>query len=152
MKFFLAKSKEIQERTGLFNVFVPCWEEDEAVCNKLGRGEIIECKDMKQRDIVKHRKYFALMNLSIKNMPDNLRKQYPSVDVLRSAIMVEIGEVNIFYDFKGNKYQKPKSISFEKMDEIKFQEIYSKSFDCILQYIFPDITPEEFMNELKNFM
>lgn len=151
-KFYLAKSKEIQERTGLFNVFIPCWESDELVCNKLGRGEIIECKTISERDVVRHRKYFALLNKAIENMPEHLEKKYPSLDALRQAVTIEVGYYDVFYDFQGNEFKRAKSIAFDKMDNIEFKNLYDRTLDALLKYIFIGMTEQDFQDNILSFV
>ena len=108
-------------------------------------------------------------------MPESWESKFPSLDSFRKALMVEIGEYDVIYNFSGEALKTAKSISFsnsvpsifsndmllalktaksisfEKMDGTEFENVYNRTFDAILKYLFPDITPEDFSKELMNF-
>lgn len=131
---------------------IPAWDEDKEIFNKLSQGEIVEAKTLSQRNLQFHRKYFKLLQIAVSNMPEHLEKYYPTVDILRQAIMFEIGAFETFTDLQGNIYRKAKSITFDKMEQEEFERIYRDTLDILLKYIFKDMSKEEFEETLLDFI
>jgi len=71
---------------------------------------------------------------------------------LRRAVTIETGYFDVSYDFDGNPSRTAQSISYEKMDQIEFEELYSRSLDILLQRIFLGMTQESFTRELLSFI
>jgi len=61
----------------------------------------------------------------------------------RKDIAIIAGYYYAVYDIKGNVRLKAKSISFLKMDENEFRDLYSKTIDVFLKNILQQYTPGE---------
>jgi len=95
------------------------------------------------RNIDFHKKFFALINLG----HQNTKLQLP-YDTYRSIMTMRAGFVNIFETPKGILYL-PKSISFASMNEIEFQDVYSRVLDQIIKDL--GTTSDEITKALINF-
>jgi len=116
---------------------------------KLSEGDFIELTTWKERDINKHKKYFALMNSTLYHLPED--SEYSSLEVLRKTVQICIGNCDIAFDMDGNKQLQAKSISFKNMDQVAFDNLYEKSLSFISKVILKDIDYESFVNDILNF-
>jgi hypothetical protein len=117
----------IKTQTGL----KPAYNSDYEVYSKIHLNEVFEIEYKKPRNLLFHRKYFALMKLAFENQTD-----YRNLNDLRRDISIVAG----YYDEVVNKvtgevYKMPKSISFAQMDEIEFSELYEKTKDVICKWL-----------------
>lgn len=109
-----------------------------------GEEYIIEIK--KQRNILFHRKYFALIDYAYKNQSKYFNK---------ADFLVEIKLLSGHYEehitLKGNIIYTPKSISFDKMDNIEFEKFYSKTIDIIISK-FIDAPEDEIRERIERVL
>ena len=124
---------------------VPKFDSDLEALKKIKIGEDVKVKISRPRNINFHRKYFALMNLAFEN-----QDLYDDITTFRYIIQMKAGFYTIVKTHKGELMYFPDSISFGSMDESKFEELYSKVLDVILQFL--EIDKETVENELINFM
>lgn len=103
--------------------FAPVHDSDKVIVDKLKKGGVYRFKISKPRNVLFHRKFFALLNIAFEH-----QDQYKDFDHFRHDLTIECGyfEDSVNY-FTGEVKRKPKSISFAKMGEFEFQEFY-KSF------------------------
>ena len=88
-----------------------------------------------------HKKYFALINLGFDNQED-----YNNVDHYRKVMQMKAG----FYDMvKTDKgiLPLPKSISFNKMEENEFQDLYGKVLENVAMHL--GLQENELSNEVE---
>lgn len=116
---------------------------------KFSDNDAIEIITWKPRDIVKHKKYFALMNCTLYHLPDDTTMS--SIEVLRKTIQICIGNCDIAFDMEGNKQLQAHSISFKGMDQVAFDELYTKSLNYISRVVLSHISYEDFNRDIKNF-
>jgi hypothetical protein len=117
----------IKTQTGL----KPAYDSDYEIYSKIPLNEVFEIEYRKPRNLLFHRKYFALMKLAFENQSD-----YRNLNDLRRDISIVAG----YYDEVVNKvtgevYKMPKSISFSQMDEIEFSELYERTKDVICKWL-----------------
>jgi hypothetical protein len=117
----------IKTQTGL----KPAYDSDYEIYSKIPLNEVFEIEYRKPRNLLFHRKYFALMKLAFENQTD-----YRNLNDLRRDISIVAG----YYDEVVNKvtgevYKMPKSISFAQMDEIEFSELYERTKDVICKWL-----------------
>ena len=91
-----------------------------------------------------HKKFFALLHLGFENQ-DN----YGDFDDYRALITCRAGYYKEIKTDKGVVYM-PKSISFSKMDELEFEELYNKVINLLVKDL--KISVEDIEHELFNFM
>ena len=109
--------------------FKPAYNSDYELAKKLTLNEPFEFEYKKPRNYKFHKKFFALLNLVFEN-----QEQYSNLNHLRQDLIIEAGFYEIRYNFQAVEIYEPKSISFSKMDEVEFNELYSKCIDVIVKY------------------
>ncbi len=110
---------------------------------KLKLGEFYEVEIKKKRNVKFHRKFFALLNICFEN-----QDHFLTIDELRHYLTMKAGFYTVVKTPDGEFYS-PKSISFSKMDEVEFSDLYDKVFSQVLRLLGCD--NEDLMNELKDF-
>jgi hypothetical protein len=131
---------------------IPLYDSDSFEKGKLKLNEDYEIEIKKARNILFHKKYFALIKLVWLNLPESFDKLYPHPDNFRKAVQIMAGFSNTFYLLDGTQIIESKSIAFENMDELEFWELYNKVLDVIIKYILPLTTKEEIEQEIFNFL
>jgi hypothetical protein len=91
-----------------------------------------------------HKKYFALLNLAFAN-----QDQFDEFTAFRYIIQMKAGYYTPVKTDKGVAYL-PDSISFAKMSEEDFSELYNKVLDIICELL--DVSDSEIEKELLAFM
>jgi len=116
---------------------------------KLQVNDVLESATWKERDIAKHKKYFALMNCTLNHLPENT--YLSDLETLRKTVQICIGNCDIAYGMDGEKQLQAKSISFKGMDQVDFDELYAKSLNYISKVLLSHISYEDFKNDILNF-
>lgn len=123
----------------------PFTSDDFRKLSKLKLGDIYEVTTRSLRNPEFHRKFFALIKIGF----DNTKLKFPDVQIYRYYITLKAGYYVKVETPKGVAYI-PKSISFDKMEQSEFEDLYN----AVLQQIILDIgaTKEVIENELSNFL
>jgi hypothetical protein len=126
---------------------IPLYDSDHEEKKKLKLNEVYRADIVRPRNINFHKKYFALLNMTFQNQelfdcPENMRKE----------IIKYAGYYKEYITLKGEKEYRSKSISFAKMSQDEFEELYKSSMTVILKYILNESTKEELESEIINFM
>ena len=87
----------------------------------------------------------ALFNIGHQNTPEI---DMP-FDVYRKWVTMRAGYVDIYETPRGKLYD-AKSIAFGSMDQIEFEEVYSRVLDVIIKDL--GITEEDINSEIMSFM
>jgi hypothetical protein len=112
----------------------------EAEMAKLPRDKLLRADIVAPRNIGLHRKAFVLLN---KVLPHS---NYPTIDALRAAMTIGAGFVEATVDpYSGEVVWYPKSWKFDHLDDVEFQELYSRLIDVALQII-PNSKREDWEN------
>jgi len=109
--------------------FKPAYDSDFELSKKIKLNEIYEYEYKKPRNYQFHKKFFAL----VKMVYDN-QEQYTNIEHLRKDLIIESGNYDLRHDLLGVEIREAKSISFAKMDEIQFSELYNSVVDVIIKY------------------
>lgn len=142
MSFYLSKRNDGQ--------LIPIDEASQKVYQTLETGDIIKCSIPDKRNIQHHRKFFALINLVFESMPEQYDKHFPTADDLRYELIKRAGFYRSYTDLKGNTQYIAESISFDKMGQRRFEELYSRVVDVVVEWFAFD---REFLeSELIGFM
>ena len=138
MKLFCANT-----RIGL----IPLYPDDLEEKRKLKFGEIYSCEIKTARNYLFLKKFWALCKMGFENSKEKHIKA-PTLDLYRKFAIMKAGFVDITPTAKGNMIT-PQSISFDNMDEAKFQEVYGG----VLNFIMDDIeaSKEDIEKELGDF-
>ena len=121
MKLFVIKQ--------LNNTLKVAYNSDYDKIKKLKVGEEYQCEVKQPRNLKFHKKFFALVNMLFEN-----QEIYNNPDRLRKDLIIEAGLYDEWADFQGVMQREAKSISFAKMTENEFSELYSKVIDVIVKH------------------
>lgn len=132
----------------------PLYDEDydEKKKLKVGSTYIAEIKLVRNPDF--HRKYFALLICAWEFQSEAVREKYfkENIDSFRKTIQISAGYSETVYSVEKKEFiEIPKSISFEKMDEAEFQELYERVKDVLYKTFLKNISQEEFERSLMGF-
>ena len=138
--------KEIYLSKNLNNTLIPATDTDREMLKNFKVGEVYKFKFSKPRNVMFHRKFFALINLVFQN-----QEHYTSIDHLRYDLTIESGFYNIrFNKFTGEEIKEAKSISFASMDEVEFSSLYNRFLDTVVRVFGWD--GEDIEENIANFM
>lgn len=115
---------------------------------------------MRQRRILwKHRKYFALLKIAFDNWtPGEINSKYgipmKNFERFRKDVAILTGHFELVIRVDGSSRPEAKSISFSKMDQIEFDELYSKTIDLLLKKIYgkENMTAEKIDELVEQFI
>lgn len=132
---------------------VPNYDADFEEKKKLKIGIVYKVKVTKARNYDFHKKYFALINCAWEYQNEGVINHFKNnVDLFRKAVEMSAGHCDKIYSIGRNEWiETPKSISFDKMDEIEFQDLYDRVKDVLFTVFLKKISEEEFMRNLVNF-
>ena len=111
------------------NSFKVAYESDYEKLKKIKAGKTVKCKISMPRNVMFHRKFFALINMVYQN-----QERYNNLDDLREQLTIEAGYYKTVENIQGQPQKKALSISFASMTQDSFDDLYSKVLDCIVQY------------------
>jgi len=134
-------------RKTAFGKLEPTDEAGKAIVASMDKGEIRKVKVTKPRNIVNHRRFFALLKLCYEMMPEKWHEAYPSMEHLRFVLTVEAGWCD-FIPTKNGPVPMPKSISFAKMDEAEFRDFWDKVVKVIVTRFLPGVNQHELEMEV----
>lgn len=128
-------------------------DEDYEQLRKIKVGSVVKAKIVRPRNVKFHRKFFSLIRAAWDCLTEQQRINLRSVETFREQLLITSGFSEPLYDLNGQKFlERAKSISFAKMDEPAFNEVYSKVLDTILTIMVADgVSEDEFNNILKNY-
>ena len=116
----------------------PYTDEDAIELRGVGIGDILQAKALDQRNVQHHRKFFALIRIVYDNMPEQFDSHFPTQDDLRHELIKRAGFYKEYIDLKGKKQYRAESISFDSMGQKRFDELYSKVLDVVVQWFLFD--------------
>ena len=127
--------------------FYPAYDSDFEESQKIKDGEYVKFSTKRARNPQHHKKFFALLKLIVEN-----NESLQSIDQALTEMKLRCGWYDIHVTLKGNPIYIPRSISFDNMDQDKFNEFYSQAVDQTCNYFLHGITSEEIEREILNFM
>lgn len=136
-----------------FNGLVPAGDDSYEQVQKMKIGQPYKAKITKPRNIDKHRRYFALIKLAWAYQNEKVVEHFKnSEDGFRKSVELAAGWYDTVYSIGKKEWtQVPKSIAFDNMDDLEFDELYKRVKDVLFMVFLKHITEEEFMNNLSNF-
>lgn len=108
---------------------IPCSDKSIDKVFKIKSGDIVLMDYKSKRNVMFHRKGFALLNLIFEN-----QDKYDNLESMRKEFLLKAGHYDIHVTLKGVPLYIPKSMSFAEMDELEFAEIFSKFIDIALKH------------------
>ena len=122
---------------------MPADDESREWFSKVTIGRVIQCKVSQPRNVVFHRKWFALMRYSFDYWSEIApRVEYkgeevhPDFDRFRRDITILAGKFHTTVNLKGEVRLEADSVSFGSMNAEDFEELYSKTIDVLLTRVF----------------
>ncbi len=104
-----------------------------------------------------HRKFFALLNLGFEAWePGRKHKTHKGIPVsknfeqFREDITILAGFYEQTFDLHGRLKLKAKSISFAKMEEPEFEQLYSAVADVLLEHVLTKYAGREELDSVVN--
>jgi len=110
------------------NRIIPLFDSDYEALKKCKKGTELSFEVKQKRNIQFHRKFFALINMVYDN-----QEVFNNIDHLRKELTIASGFYDTYTNFEGQERKEAKSISFSKMDDIEFSELYSKFCDTVIR-------------------
>ena len=116
---------------------VPANQEALEYIKKMSKDTEYSVDVTKTRNAKFHRKYFAMLSIGHANtrLVYEITAETISAEDYRKTMQRQAGFVRVSLDEKGNKYINDESISFAKMTEDRFQEVYEKVKQEVLRDI-----------------
>ena len=134
------------------NGLKPAFDEDFEKYVRLKNGQAYKAKFVTYRNLDFHRKYFALLNAAWSLQNEKSINHFKIFESFRKTVQVAAGASEIYYSIKRKEWiEESKSISFEKMEEHEFQELYESVKNVLYEYFLRNVSIEEFENILINF-
>ena len=126
-------------------IIKPAYDSDFEYFKKMPTNEVFEIEYKKQRNVKFHRKFFALLKLAYENQCD-----YRLMEDLREDLLIVSGN----YEEKVNRItgevrKKAISISFQNMDNVKFNEVYESVKEVIVKWL--GITNDNINEEIQQY-
>lgn len=120
--------------------------------NKIGNE--VKAPWKRRRQLWRHRKYFALLKIAFDNWtPRKIDSKYgtpeKNFDRFRKDLAILCGYYSVVVRLDGSTRVEADSISFAKMDEQTFRDLFSQTIDLLIKSVYKKdkMTPER-MNEL----
>ena len=126
------------------NGLIPLYPADLDEKKRLKLGQEYEVEIKHPRNSQFHRKFFALVNIGWENTDLDM-----PFEVYRKYILMKAGYFKIYQTPKGVLYEAD-SISFANMDQMQFEEVYSRVLDKIIADL--DVDREDIEKVMINFL
>lgn len=117
----------------------------------LGKPYIAEIREPRNYEFLK--KYFSLISAAWDISQPKTREFFrQSKESFRKSMEMAAGFYEPIYSVMRKEWiEMPKSISFSKMEESEFKELYDRVFDILLSLPLRHITLDEFNKYLSNY-
>jgi hypothetical protein len=131
----------------------PAADEDAEKVLKMKRGEVFKCEIRQARNYQFHRKYFSLVNCAWEYLNEKEQESFIDVEHFRKQIEMAAGWCDTVYSYKRSEFvDSPKSISFGKMTQEQFDNLYTKVKDVIFGLVLKGkIDEQDFMDNLSTY-
>lgn len=132
----------------------PCYDEDFDEKKKLKIGVTYKAKITLVRNLDFHRKYFALIRTAWEYVNERFQRELfrDNIENFRKGIEVAAGHCDLVFNPRIKEYvEVPRSIAFDKMDNIEFQDLYEKVKNVLFATFLKNIDEDEFMSNLIDF-
>lgn len=134
-----------------FGKLEPTDKAGKAIVASMAPGEVRKAKITMPRNIVNHRRFFALIGMCFDHMPEHWHKAYPSEEHLRFKLTIEAGWCD-WIPTKNGPVPMPKSISFAEADEADFRLVWDAVVKVIVTQFIPTLDNAEIEQEILELM
>lgn len=132
---------------------LPLYGSDYDEHKRLKEGDEVLVEIKRARNVKFHKKYFALLRLTLDNLSDQVIEQYclyAPEDLnklvkyfLGYADLIKVGEL---------QYLQERSIAFDKMSESEFETFYKRASQLIAHTFLGGVTDEEIQGNIHRFL
>lgn len=131
---------------------VPLGDDDYEEKKKLKLGETYSVEVKVARNIDFHRKYFALISYAWEFLSESEVESFKTKENFRKYLEISAGHCDVLFHPRLQEFvEVPKSISFSKMDDTEFSDLYGRVKDSIFFIIGDRVTEDEFERILIDF-
>lgn len=131
---------------------VPMYDSDFDEKQRLKVGDTVLCSVKRPRNYEFHKKFFALLRLTVANLPHLIQQQmqiFTEEDMLE-CLKVDLGLYTTVWH-GGKELIKTGSISFARMDNTEFERFFQRSVDAILRIYLRGTDRQALIEEINNF-
>lgn len=131
---------------------IPMYDSDLDKKHRLRIGDNVLCTIKRPRNYEFHKKYFALLRLTVANLPHLIQQQmqiFTEEDLL-DCLKIDLGLFTTRWH-GGRQIVKTGSISFAKMDNTEFEKFFSRSVDAILRIYLRGTDRQALIEEVENY-
>lgn len=131
---------------------IPMYDSDLDEKHRLRIGDNVLCTIKRPRNYEFHKKYFALLRLTVANLPHLIQQQmqiFTEEDLL-DCLKIDLGLFTTRWH-GGRQIVKTGSISFAKMDNTEFERFFSRSVDAILRIYLRGTDRQALIEEVENY-
>tara|TARA_R100000900_G_scaffold116787_3_gene91748 strand:- start:967 stop:1386 length:420 start_codon:yes stop_codon:yes gene_type:complete len=137
--------KVVLQRKGLS--LVPSDEASQQALSRLKADGYVVAHISQPRNLKHHRLFYALMRKVFEN-----QERFKTIDEMIIAIKVGIKHCDQYPLKNGNVCYIPKSISFEKMEQLEFNEFFDRAINLIIKDIIPNTDKKELLAEVYQML
>lgn len=132
---------------------IPLYDFDYEEKSHLKIDEIYRVEIKKARNYQFHKKYFALIKCAWEFLREDQTEFFKNeIELFRKTVEMAAGYCDIVYSVKRKEWAEiPLSISFSKLDEFQFRELYERVKDVIFIVFLKHITEDQFSENLIDF-
>lgn len=134
--------KGLHKRT--FSAWEPVDDQAKKIFKRYKVGDVVELDHTARRNVKFHRKYFGVINLTFQN-----QDLTSDLNEFREAVQIAAGYWHYQKQIDGSETKRSDSISFSKMEDITFEDLYNKVFNVCLKIL--GCKSEELEMELLKF-
>ena len=124
------------------DILRPAFKSDADAMAKLKDGEAVLFTAKRHRNLMHHRKFFAVLKMVCDNC-----ERWETPEQLLIALKVKLGYVNLITGLEGETIVSPGSIRFEVMDQDSFEKLYDASLPICAEQLGVTVADIE-----KNYM
>lgn len=132
---------------------LPLYGSDYDEHKRLKEGDEVLVEIKRARNVKFHKKYFALLRLTLDNLSDQVIEQYRLYSpedlnklvkyFLGYADLIKVGEL---------QYLQERSIAFDKMSESEFETFYKRASQLIAHTFLGGVTDKEIQENIHRFL
>ena len=131
---------------------IPLGDDDYEEKKKLKIGDTYSVEIKVVRNLDFHRKYFAMISYAWEFLNEREIATFKTKENFRKYIEVAAGHCDVIFHPRLQEFVEiPKSISFGKMDNTAFSNLYQKVKDVIFSIIGERVSEQEFERLLIDF-
>jgi len=129
------------------DMLVPANEQSLEALRKMKQGQWYRADIKMPRNVKFLRKYFALLGAVYPH-----QSMWPTFKKFRDKFEEALGHGEYHVNGKGERYFENESISFAKMEEDEFEQLYERAVELILTQILPGVGRADLDRQIEEIM